>query len=350
MPVSTPGAPTSFAAAVVGSTVKLTWVAPVSNGGAAITNYSVESSSNGTTWSATSTQPSGTATSVSLTGISGTLSYRVKAVNSQGSSPASSVVTAQALSAPSPVGVLTLVPLDSSLRVDWSDSSTTTTSYRVEWALASNASLWTAASPSVPKPASGSAVTTTISGLTNGIAYMVRVSGENSAGIGASSIGAGTPRAPAAAPANFQVLNDNGDAVLSWTASASGCAPIVGYRIETATAGTWSVAVANTNSSATNYRVTGLAIGTTYSFRVTAITSDSYGSLVGSTSAEVSLTSVAAPTSATTITVTPKNGAVDLAWTTVADALAYRVEYSTNGVTWTNLYASTQLTSISNIS
>ncbi|NBO08380.1 MAG: hypothetical protein EBV30_03340 [Actinobacteria bacterium] len=350
MPVSTPGTPTSFAAAVVGSTVKLTWVAPVSNGGAAITSYLVESSSNGTTWSATSTQPSGTATSVSLTGISGTLSYRVKAVNSQGNGPASSVVTAQALSAPSPVGVLTLIPLDSALRVDWSDSSTTTTSYRVEWALASNASLWTAVSPSVPKPVSGSAVTTTISGLTNGIAYMVRVSGENSAGIGASSIGAGTPRAPAAAPANFQVLNDNGDAVLSWTASASGGAPIVGYRIETATAGTWSVAVANTNSSATNYRVTGLAIGTTYSFRVTAITSDSYGSLVGSTSAEVSLTSVAAPTSATSITVTPKNGAVDLAWTTVADALAYRVEYSTNGVTWTNLYASTQLTSISNIS
>jgi len=66
--------------------VNLAWTAPAANGGAAITDYAVQlSSNNGTTWT-TFTDLISSATTASVTGLTKGLSYvfRVAAVNAAG--------------------------------------------------------------------------------------------------------------------------------------------------------------------------------------------------------------------------------------------------------------------------
>ena len=94
-----------------------------------------------------------------------------------------------------------------------------------------------------------------------------------------------TPGAPTAVIAGSS-------ADLSWSAPASsGASAITGYLIEQSTDGgaTWSTVVANTGSSATSASVSGLATGTNYLFRVSAINSIGTSS-ASSASAVVSLT------------------------------------------------------------
>src|SRR5437588_4190719 len=63
---------------------------------------------------------------------------------------------------------------------------------------------------------------------------------------------------------------------LSWTApSNNGGAAITGYKIERSPDGgtTWSIIQSNTGSTTTAYSDTGLAVSTTYTYRVSAINS-----------------------------------------------------------------------------
>ena len=83
---NTPGAPTSLNGTGAQSSANLTWTAPASNGGSAITDYTVQfSSDSGSTWT-TFTRAASTATSVTVTGLSNGSAYvfRVAAVNSVG--------------------------------------------------------------------------------------------------------------------------------------------------------------------------------------------------------------------------------------------------------------------------
>ena len=63
---------------------------------------------------------------------------------------------------------------------------------------------------------------------------------------------------------------------LSWTAPVdNGGAPVTGYEIERSidSGSTWSIGIANTNSTGTTYSDTGLPPSTTYTYRVSAINS-----------------------------------------------------------------------------
>ncbi len=105
------GAATGLAATAGNSQVGLLWTAPSSDGGAAISDYKVEySSDSGSTWS-TFADGTSTVTSATVTGLSNGTAYvfRVSAVNSAGTGTASGTATATP-TAPAPTTTTTTPP------------------------------------------------------------------------------------------------------------------------------------------------------------------------------------------------------------------------------------------------
>ena len=93
-----PQAPTGLAASVVSSSqINLSWTAPANNGGSAITGYKIEQSTNaGSTWSTLVANTASSSTMYSNTGLTASTSYayRVSAINSVGTGPASNMISA----------------------------------------------------------------------------------------------------------------------------------------------------------------------------------------------------------------------------------------------------------------
>ena len=93
-----PGVPEGLTAAGNGQTrIDLSWSAPPSDGGAAITGYRVEVSEDRMGWSDLAVNTSSTATSYSHTGLTAgtTRHYRVSAINSAGTGPPSNLAAAK---------------------------------------------------------------------------------------------------------------------------------------------------------------------------------------------------------------------------------------------------------------
>ena len=104
-----PGKPTSLTATADGQTeIDLSWSAPSDDGGADITGYRIEISTDGTSWSDLEADTNSTSTSYSHTGLTAgsTRHYRVSAINSEGAGPASNTDSATTDAATAPDLVL----------------------------------------------------------------------------------------------------------------------------------------------------------------------------------------------------------------------------------------------------
>ena len=108
-----PGAPTGLTATADGQTeIDLSWSAPPSDGGASISGYKIEVSTNGSSWSDLVADTGSASTTYSHTGLSAgsTRHYRVSAINSEGTGQASSTDSATTESrtnaAPTAVGTI----------------------------------------------------------------------------------------------------------------------------------------------------------------------------------------------------------------------------------------------------
>jgi hypothetical protein len=114
------GVPTSLAATAGNTQASLTWTAPAYNGGSAITDYSVQYSSNsGSTWTTFSDSVS-TATTATVTGLTNDVAYifRVAAANVFGAgdyTAASSAVTPAVATDPFFSSVALLAPFEGNL-------------------------------------------------------------------------------------------------------------------------------------------------------------------------------------------------------------------------------------------
>jgi hypothetical protein len=112
---------------------------------------------------------------------------------------------------------------------------------------------------------------TTVSGLTNGTTYTFRVAAKNVAGTGAQSSDshAVTPQTVPDAPSRASATAAAGQATVSWVAPASdGGSPLTGYVVTRYVGG---LAYGTSNVGVvTQTTVSGLANGTTYTFRVAA--------------------------------------------------------------------------------
>src|SRR5579872_310020 len=93
-----PGSPTGLTATTMSSSqINLSWTAPSSNGGSAITGYKIErSTDSGTTWSTTVANTASGSTTSSDTGLASSTAYtyRVSAINSVGTSTPSNISSA----------------------------------------------------------------------------------------------------------------------------------------------------------------------------------------------------------------------------------------------------------------
>ncbi len=186
-----PGSPTSLNANPASTQMALTWTAPISNGGAAITDYKVEYklSTEPTVWTIFADGTS-TATSALVTGLTNGLSYdfRVSATNSVGTGVVSNTATATpALSVPSaPQSLIASNSESSQSALTWtapiSNGGAAITDYKVEYKLSTEPTVWT-----IFADGTSTATSALVTGLTNGLSYDFRVSATNSVGTGVVS-------------------------------------------------------------------------------------------------------------------------------------------------------------------
>ena len=270
-----PNAPIALTtSSITGSGFKLAWKF---GGGAAIYDYNTEiSSDGGSTWTAAESSLS-TSTSVTVTGALAGRTYlvRVAAINVVGLSSylTGSVVTT--ISAPSvPLNLSTAGPSGTGLTLDWDtpegNGGAAISDYKVEFS-SNGGAKWTA----ITHAASNSR-TFSVSALTRGLTYQFRVSAVNSKGAGpaSSTVSVLIPAAAPDAPTTLAVTTiTKSGAALSWKAPVSnGGSAITNYAVEYSlnSGSSWQTLV-HAVSTAVKINLSGLTSGTTYMFRVSAV-------------------------------------------------------------------------------
>ena len=285
VPANPPGAPLGVSATAQDRQALVQWSPPSSNGGSAITGYTVTSIPDGNTAAV-----NGTSTTAIVTGLTNGASatFTVTATNGAGTGPASSAsnaVTPFGLpGVPSAVAVdagRSLTPDEGLATVQWvapSSNGSAITSYDVR------------ASPgSVSASVASSPVT--LSGLSVGTAYTFSVRAINAAGAGDAGVSSVvTPLSVPGAPTAITPVDGNAQAIVQWTAPAiSGGTPITGYTV------TSSPSAITANSAASPATVTGLSNGTAYTFTVKATNAVGQGPASGSSNSVTPATVPAAP-------------------------------------------------------
>ena len=273
-PRTVPTAPhTLTATPIAPGQIRLTWLAPTSNGGAPITDYVIERSTNGTSWLPL-TDGVNTSRSYTMTGLSTTTRYyfRVAAKNAAGAGPRSTSASAIARVAPSAPRSLTLTPSSGQIRLTWlapsSNGGAAVTDYVIQRS-PNGSTNWTPLADGV-----NTMTAYTASGLANGTRYYFRVLAVNVVGRSpASNVPSSVPRTVPSAPRSLTALPArSGQVRLSWLApSSNGGSAINDYVIQRSPTGTGSwTTIADGVSTSTSYMVGGLTNGVRYYFRVVA--------------------------------------------------------------------------------
>jgi large repetitive protein len=278
-PVWTPTAPDLTATVApadgIGSgQVRLSWTAPRSNG-SEITDYLIEFSTDGQTWTAVDDGVSADPTYVVDGLTNGTAyQYRVTAINTVGNGAPSADVMATPVWVPAAPDSLTaaLAPAtgvsSGQVKLTWTtpiDNGSTITDYVIE--SSTDGQTWTAVDDGMSP-----SVTSTVRGLTNGRNYQFRVAAVNALGQSVSSATIqATPRWKPTAPSGLRASSPGSRRVrLTWNApSSSNGAAITDYVIQRSNGGRWTT-VRDGVSTARRSTITGLTNGTTYRFRVAA--------------------------------------------------------------------------------
>jgi predicted phage tail protein len=322
-----PDAPTGLSAAPGNGEVTLSWIAPAFDGGLPVVRYRVyESTIDHFTPTTPVESPTATSTSATVPGLANGTTYYflVIAVNdadeNDGASPASNQASATPAAPPGAPTGLSATAENGKVNLSWtapaSDGGVPVTSYRV---YDSTTSGFAPGAP-VQSPDGTSA---TVTSLANGTIYyflVTAVNGDNEAS-SASGQASATPVGPPGAPTGLNAAAENGEVNLSWTAPASdGGASVTSYDIYDSTTSGFTLGAPPERSAGTSTSVTGLANGTTYYFRVTAVNQAGQSSASAQTSATLatSVTRAAPPGAPTVLRAVAEDGEVSLSWTAPA--------------------------------
>ncbi|MEN9798896.1 MAG: hypothetical protein RL653_2592, partial [Pseudomonadota bacterium] len=345
-PVSVPEAPSGVVGVAGSGEVSLSWTAPSGNGGSPITDYVVQYSTDGASWTPFDDGPS-TLTSARVTGlVNGTAyAFQVAAVNAVGTSvysTSSSFVTpVSALLAPSAPTLANGTAGE--LGVSWTapgDSGGSAITGYTATAEASGQSSQTCST--------SGATSCTLTGLVNGVGYSVTVTVTNAAGASATSAPSSAvvdqlPGAPTLTHGNQ--TNSLGQAELTFTAAAAPGTPVTDHVFQFSMtsdfASTQTFNPATTNLQLTQV-VTGLSTdpnGQDYWFKVAA--SNSFGT--GQWSVAYGPIKVSAPSLPRNVSASGYDqNSANLWWdppefTGGRTVTRYGIQYSsTGGVGWAN--------------
>jgi len=248
-PATVPDAPGITAAALGNGSAAVSFTAPASNGGAAITGYSA--TCGGT--SASGVSP------IVINGLSNgtTYSCSVVAVNDVGSSASSSSLSVTPATIPDAPSNIAATRGNAQATVSFTAPSGN------GGAALTGYSAICSASGQTTRSTTGSGTSLVVSDLSNGVAYSCRATANNSIGSSIASAAASvTPATVPDAPGITAVAAGNTSAAVSFSAPASdGGAALTGF---TATCGTTSA------SGVSPIVISGLSNGTTYSCSVKA--------------------------------------------------------------------------------
>ncbi|HEX7497734.1 MAG TPA: fibronectin type III domain-containing protein, partial [Candidatus Limnocylindrales bacterium] len=323
-----PGPPLAVAAVAGNASATVSWSAPATDGGSALTTpfYTVTSSPDSLTCNSATL-------SCSVSGLANGTSYTftVTATNAQGEGPASApsnIVIPGTPPAP-PIGV-TAVAAPSGADVFWAapvNPAILITGYTV-----------------TSSPAGGTCTSTgtlgcKVTGLTNGTTYSFTVTATNLWGTSAgSTTNSVTPVDVPGAPTGVTATAGNGQATVSWIAPLNtGGLPITGYVVTSSPGG-----FACSTNGALSCVVTGLTNGSTYTFKVVAINGYNVGPKSASASAIIPASVPGAPPSVAAV---GGVGSATVAWSVpVANGspiIGYTVTSSPGNLTCTTTGATT---------
>jgi FtsP/CotA-like multicopper oxidase with cupredoxin domain len=271
-PATVPGAPTNVTAVAGNARVTVSFAAPASNGGSAITSYTVTASPGGRT-------ASGNVRQLTVTGLTNntTYTFTVRASNVMGAGPASSPAVASTPTTSLPAAPSTLTATASALSANpptitltWRDNANNESGFSIQ--RATNTSFTGATTFAV-----GMNITTfTDTTVLPKTRYYYRVRAVNVVGNSAYS---GTANALTAgqvppAPTNLtQTSITRTSVTISW--SYTGPTP-TGFYIQRQSGTTWVIAGVRP-AGTTSYSTAGLTPNTTYVFRVQAYNADGSG-------------------------------------------------------------------------
>lgn len=296
------------------ASARVGWTAPSTTNGSPVSGYVVTPYRDGLAQAAQSF--AGTATTATVVGLTDGARYtfRVAARNGNGIGAQSGPTAAITVGAPSAPAYPVAVPELTSVRLSWvpgAANSGPISGYRITPLLGG-----------VPAMAAiefrSAASHQTITGLDAAYAYSFRIEPFSSVGTGPAStsvaVKLGAPQLPGFPSAASGPSAPDGSAVVRFSTPPGNAAPVAGYIVTPVRNGSPQATQTFVSPLATSLSLSGLTIGSTYSFRIAAFNAIGTGPYITTNSVVIGT-----PTAPGFPAAQPGNGTAKVAWSASAD-------------------------------